>query len=246
MEAWPLPCPHGATGSGWGPLIKWKLLPSWNQAPTQLKWWNLGSWGAGEGQVRPRVPRGQGTWCGGGAASSAHQGPESPRGSRSWRDRRVIAGVSADGTVYKPVFELFECQIFFSFLISWFNSLVSWCSPHIPSVPLTALPGQRNALGAGEAPPHHLSQFQRALSHYLIPGSHYKCRAPILELLNKCVTHFTVLHFISIWKTMLTTNWYRGKTVSPRPVHQVGGPRRSTECNCNTFLKMGLDRIIRK
>lgn len=132
-EAWPLPFPRGVTGSGWGPLIKWKP-PSSNQAPALI---DVGM-GSAEGLEKVK--------CGSGSSevkdSSCREGPASSptRGQAGQEEAgpgggvRIIAGMSADGTVYKTVFELGETQVFFSFLISGYNSLV-FLIPPPPSVP---------------------------------------------------------------------------------------------------------------
>lgn len=118
-EAWPLPFPRGVTGSGWGPLIKWKP-PSSNQAPALI---DVGM-GSAEGLEKVK--------CGSGSSevkdSSCREGPASSptRGQAGQEEAgpgggvRIIAGMSADGTVYKTVFELGERK---SFSLSSFQDI---------------------------------------------------------------------------------------------------------------------------
>lgn len=123
-EAWPLPFPRGETGAGWGPLIKWKA-PSSNQAPAPIHV------GMGSAEGLEKVKSGSGSSevkdssCREGPASSPTRGQAGQEEAGPGGGVRIIAGMSADGTVYKTVFELCERK---SFSLSSFQDITVSCS----------------------------------------------------------------------------------------------------------------------
>lgn len=111
-------CPHlvsapsGVTRPGWGCLIKCAFLKSGTEPAEMLKPGQLRERRKSSLAIGPERPR---TWHREGPAASAHRGPGRQRGSWDWSGSWVTAGMSADGAVSRPIFELCEPKSFFSF-----------------------------------------------------------------------------------------------------------------------------------